>query len=315
MGKKSLSDSRPLRLAMLGMVDGNGHPYSWSAIFNGYDKTAMAKCPYSGITKYLSQQPPEAFGIDGARITHIWTDDPRDAELVSKASLVPHVVEKATDVIGEVDAVLIATDKGGEHVARAKPFVEAGIPIFVDKPLCDNEADLRQFMEWVEGGAPILSSSCMRYAKEYASYRASTRDLGTLKIASITMAKSWERYGIHALEGLYPILGPGFLSVRNIGTPQRNIVHLKHRSGADAVILMDLELFGAFGVLTLCGTDGSATAKFSDNFYAFKAQLEAFVQFLQSGARPFPFEETVELMKLVIAGIASRDEGGREVNL
>ena len=25
------------RWAMLGMVDGNGHPYSWSAIFNGYD--------------------------------------------------------------------------------------------------------------------------------------------------------------------------------------------------------------------------------------------------------------------------------------
>jgi hypothetical protein len=155
----------------------------------------------------------------------------------------------------------------------------------------------------------------MRYAKEYAPYRASTHDLGALKIASITMAKSWERYGIHALEGLYPILGPGFLSVRNIGTTQRNIVHFKHQSGADAVVLMDLEMYGAFGVLTLCGTDGAATAKFSDNFYAFKAQLEAFVAFLQTGARPFPFAETIELMKLVIAGIASRDEGGREVLL
>ena len=32
-----------IRLAMLGMVDGNGHPYSWSAILNGrYDAAAMA---------------------------------------------------------------------------------------------------------------------------------------------------------------------------------------------------------------------------------------------------------------------------------
>ena len=34
-----------IRLAMLGMVDGNGHPYSWSAIFNGYDPEDMASAP------------------------------------------------------------------------------------------------------------------------------------------------------------------------------------------------------------------------------------------------------------------------------
>lgn len=257
---------------MLGMVDGNGHPYSWSAIFNGYDKGEMAHCPYPGIVKYLRQQPPGAFGIAGTKVTHIWTDDPRDAERVARASLVPHVVQKASDVIGEVDAVLVATDKGEEHIERCAPFVEAGIPIFVDKPLCDNERDLQQFVKWREHGAKIMSSSCMRYAKEYAPYRISTRDLGALKFASITMAKSWERYGIHALEGIYPTLGPGFLSARNIGTHMRNVVHLKHSSGVDAVVLMDMELFGAFGVLTLCGTDGSATTKFSDTFHAFKAR-------------------------------------------
>ncbi len=46
---------------MLGMVDGNGHPYSWSAIFNGYDKDEMASCPYAGIPKYLNQQPESVF--------------------------------------------------------------------------------------------------------------------------------------------------------------------------------------------------------------------------------------------------------------
>ena len=42
-----------LKLAMLGMVDGNGHPYSWSAIFNRYDPIEMLKCPYAGIPAYL----------------------------------------------------------------------------------------------------------------------------------------------------------------------------------------------------------------------------------------------------------------------
>ena len=34
-----------IKLAMVGMVEENGHPYSWSAIINGqYDAQVMADC-------------------------------------------------------------------------------------------------------------------------------------------------------------------------------------------------------------------------------------------------------------------------------
>ncbi|MFZ5917368.1 MAG: Gfo/Idh/MocA family oxidoreductase [Chloroflexota bacterium] len=310
-----MSPHSELRLAMLGMVDGNGHPYSWSAILNGYDPEVMRECPFAGIPEYLDKEPKETLQIHGARVTHIWTDDPTDAAHVARASLIPNVVERAEDVIGHVDAVIVATDKGHEHVARCRPFVEAGLPVFVDKPLTDNEPDLRQFVDWVAAGRRILSSSCMRYAKEFWPYRASTHELGSLRLATITTPKSWERYGIHALEAIYPILGPGFVSARNSGTAARNIVHLKHRSGADAVVAAIGDMYGAFGVLTLGGTAGHVQVAFRDTFYAFKAQLQAFVDYLRTGCYPFPFDETVELMKIVIAGIRSREEGGREVML
>jgi len=73
---------RELTLAMLGMVDGNGHPYSWSAIFNGYDPAGMARCPYPTIPDYLGKEPQDSVQIPGARVTHVWTDDPADAEQV-----------------------------------------------------------------------------------------------------------------------------------------------------------------------------------------------------------------------------------------
>ena len=39
-----------IRLAMVAMVEGNGHPYSWSAIINGrYDAEAMASRGYPVI--------------------------------------------------------------------------------------------------------------------------------------------------------------------------------------------------------------------------------------------------------------------------
>lgn len=312
---RPLVERDEIRLAMLGMVDGNGHPYSWSAIFNGYDPEEMKSCPYPAIPAYLGKQPQHTLRIEGVNVTHIWTDDPEDALRVSQASLIPHVAARPEDVIGEVDAVIIATDKGHEHVERCRPFVDAGIPVFVDKPLVDNEADLLVFADWVRQGKAILSSSCMRYCKEFMPYRLSTSDLGQIRFATITTPNSWERYGIHALESIYPIFGHGFVSVRNTGSAERNVVHIKHSGGADIVVAAQSDMYGAFGLLQLCGTAGHAFAQSHDTFYSFKTQLQSFIDYLRTGERPFPFEETVELMKLIIAGIRSREEGGREVQL
>ena len=220
-----------------------------------------------------------------------------------------------TDVIGHVDAVVIATDIGHEHVNRARPFIEAGLPVFIDKPLTDNAPDLKIFQDWVAAGKAIMSSSSMRYTKEFMPYRISTRELGDLRFASITTPKSWETYGIHALEGIYPLFGPGFISARNTGTIDRNIVHLKHRCGADIIVVASSDMYGSFGCLQLCGTAGKVQLTSSDTFFAFKTQLEALIGYLRTGVLPFPFAETVELMQLVIAGIRSREQGGREVAL
>ncbi|MEO5511786.1 MAG: Gfo/Idh/MocA family oxidoreductase, partial [Longimicrobiales bacterium] len=191
-----------IRLAMIGMVEGNGHPYSWSAIINGgFDAERMARCPYPVIPQYLSAQPKGALGIAGARVTHIWCDDPADAERVAGASYIEHIVARPTDVIGHADAVIISTDMGEEHLECAKPFIDAGVPVFVDKPLTDREDHLRQFAEWHRNGHAIMSSSCMRYAAEFAAVRSRLDEVGEVRVVTMSMCKSWDRYGIHALEG------------------------------------------------------------------------------------------------------------------
>ena len=306
-----------ISLAMVGMVEGNGHPYSWSAILNGrYDPTAMADCPYPAIRRYLAAAPKNELGIPGARVTHVWCDDPADAEKVARAAHIPNVADRPEAVIGEVDAVIIPTDKGWEHVGRARPFIEADVPVFIDKPLTDREDHLQQFVEWQGQGKAILSTSAMRYAKEFAQARKQLRELGKLRLITMTTSKSWERYGIHALEGVYPFLQPGrWLSVVNTGTEQANIVHCRHESGVDVVLAAVADMYGAFGCLGLYGTKGNRFVRFEDTFFAFKAQLVEFVKYLRTGELPFNFAQTVELMKIVIGGIRSREQSGRRVAL
>ena len=301
------------RVAMLGMVDGNGHPYSWSAMFNGYDKEKMEDCPFPVIPRYLEKEPEWNFGVREAKVTHIWTDDPSDAYRVAAASKIPNVVPRAEDVIGEVDAVIVATDRGDEHIWRCEPFVRAGLPVFVDKPLADNIPDLRQFIKWVNEGAMIMSSSSLRYTKEYMPYFESTHELGELRYINMTMNKSWERYGIHALEPVFRITGPGYLWVQNIGEGDRNIVHLYHKGEIDVTLAVIYDMAGS--ALKLVGTKDSVTVPLKDSYYSFRTQLCEFIDYAESGTRPYPFEETVELMEIIIAGIRSKNEGGRRVSL
>ncbi len=53
-----VKDPGSIKLAMLGlgMVEGNGHPYSWRATINGgYDGQAMSECGYPVISEYLGR--------------------------------------------------------------------------------------------------------------------------------------------------------------------------------------------------------------------------------------------------------------------
>jgi predicted dehydrogenase len=310
-----MPDAAPLRLAMLGMIPGNGHPFSWSGIINGYDPAALARCPYPTITKYLGAHPAESVGISGAKVTHVWTDDPAEAPLVAATALIPHLVQKPEDVIGHVDAVLISTDDGLDHVRRARPFVEAGLPVFVDKPLATSVDNLRTFIAWEKAGARLLSSSGLRYAPELDPFLGGHAEVGPLRWASSITAKTWERYGIHALEPVARLVGPGFVSVRLESAPGLEVAHLTHRSGTQVTIPVIYDGGATFGTVHLCGQNGQATFSFTDTYTAFRRQLVAFVEFLRQGKSAYPFAETVELMAVIIAGLRSRAEGSRRVEI
>ena len=95
-----------LRLGVVGLSEGNGHPYSWSAIFNGYDMAYMKDYGFPVIPKYLSRQSFPDDCIPNAHVTHVWTQGRAISEHVANASLIPNVEDCMEDMIGSVDAVL-----------------------------------------------------------------------------------------------------------------------------------------------------------------------------------------------------------------
>src|SRR5688572_6186664 len=57
------------------------------------------------------------------------------------------LVDKPEEMIGKVDAMLIESVDGTVHYERAKPFLEAGLPCFIDKPFACSAADARKLID------------------------------------------------------------------------------------------------------------------------------------------------------------------------
>ena len=124
-----------LHLGVIGTSEGNGHPYSWSAIFNGYDEQAMAACPFPSIPEYLGEREFPRDAIADARVTHVWTQDPAESQRIAAAARIETIVADPAAMLSEIDALLLARDDAESHLHLAAPFLAAGVPVYIDKPL------------------------------------------------------------------------------------------------------------------------------------------------------------------------------------
>jgi predicted dehydrogenase len=301
-----------LKLGIIGLSPGNGHPYSWSAIFNGYDREKMAECPFIVIPEYLNKQDPETMRIPGAKVTHIWTQDRKISEHVAEASLIENVIDDITGLIGKVDAVLLARDDGKNHLETARPFIEKGIPILIDKPLADNYGDLKEFVKYYRAGKPLMSCSSMRFSEEILRIKRN-REAGEIVHAFAVSPKLWRTYGIHMAESVCAVMGYEIESVQNAGAAGAETVIMRYMDGRSAVI----ETFKSInqGAQVFFGEEKAVIPEVPDSFQQFKSMLKGFMKMLDTGKPPFAWMETVKTTKVIIAGRISLAEGGREVYL
>ena len=70
------------------------------------------------------------------------------------------LVDRPEEMIGKVDGMMIESQQGGPHWRRAKPFLKAGIPCFVDKPFACSSEDAKEMAKLAaKQNIPISKSS------------------------------------------------------------------------------------------------------------------------------------------------------------
>jgi hypothetical protein len=302
-----------IRLAMIGMNPENGHPYSWSAIVNGYDKTRMQASSYPRIADYLSRECTPALG--GARVTHVWSARRADAEHVAQTCGIPHVLDGPADALGHVDAVVVPTDEADQHRSLAEPYLRAGLPVLVDKPLAISESDLEWFAGFGAVPGRLMSCSAVRFSPRLDALRLRLTEIGRPALVIGVSWRRWATYGAHLVEGvvsLFPASHP--LRLRAIRSPAGTTVILDFDPGPQAV-LMVYDNAAPTIHLEVCGSKGIATESVTDSFAMFREMLRAFVTMVATGTGGVPFSETMRVARIVAAAECSATEGGRPFEL
>jgi predicted dehydrogenase len=294
---------KTLRLGIIGLSPGNGHPYSWSAIFNGYEAAVMATCPFPAIPSYLAKRSFPKDAIEGAQVTHIWCQDRSVAEHVAAASRIPNIVDRLDQMLPEIDALLLARDDADSHRQLAAPFLQAGLPVFVDKPLALSRVEAEAIYALQARPGLVFSCSALAYAEEFSLSDAELDSLGPLVYVDATTPKSWDTYAVHVIE---PLLR---LTAREGGVTEAVVAHLgrsraldlKWHTGARGRVTALQSDHGDI-TIRLFGQGGSKSMIFGDSFTAFRSSLQHFVSIVRQEMQYQDPSEVLAVVDLIEAG-------------
>ena len=293
-------------VGILGMSEGNGHPFSFSAIINGYDDSGLAASGWPGIHAYVRRRDPSEFGIDGLEITHAWTQDEDVTRSLCRACRIPNAVSSREEMLGNVDAVIIARDDHETHLEMARPFLEAGRSVFIDKPLSLDPAELQYFRPFLERGK-LMSCSGMRYARELDEVRATIAEYGQLLLLRGAVVLSWDKYGIHLIDALF-----GVTSARPVSVVALDTAHCSMAVAMDDGSLLQLDALGEAPPtfhFDFWGKDRASSHDVTDNFSMFRRMLWHFAEMVRTGQPVVPVQDTMDAMRLLMAGKMARQSG------
>jgi Oxidoreductase family, NAD-binding Rossmann fold len=290
-----------LRLGIIGMSEGNGHPYSWSAIFNGYNQEYAQDCPFPVILAYLSKQQFPEDQISNARVTCVWTQDIEQSRAIALFSSIDHVCQSLEEMTELADAVLLARDDAETHFEYAIPFLKAGIPIFIDKPFAYTVQEAQLMLDNCQQEWQLFTCSSLRFAKEFQLAEELKLQIQHIEASVV---KRWNKYGIHILEPsvqLLPHRGK-LLSVSNIGDEFSDDVFVKwenatarFRCTGDQPSPLEINYEGS---------QQSGKLTFSDTYNCFKASLLCFVDNVVIGkSLPIARTETLEIITILEKGL------------
>ncbi len=244
------------------------------------------------------------------------------------------IVKSPDDVLKQVDAVLVMSVDGRAHLEQLKAVLKAGKPVYVGRPLSASLADTVEIFRLAkEHKTPIFSCSQHRFSPGFIGMR-NHEDVGDVLGADVYGGCPREPHhpdlfwhGVHGVETLYTIMGPGCVSVTRTSTDLADVVTGTWKDGRVGTYRgirkgapkYSATVFGTKGVAPAGIYGYSAPVKGvlpkNDKYMGYEATAIEIVKFFKTKTPPVSAEETTELFAFMEAAEESKRQNGAVVKL
>lgn len=111
----------------------------------------------------------------------------RTEEVATKGNI-EFIAAKPEDLIGKIDAAMVVFRHGDLHLGHALPFIEKGIPVWIDKPFTIKNDDAKKLIEASKKyKAPITGGSTTKYTLDISMVKSEVED-GNSRIGKVKTA-------------------------------------------------------------------------------------------------------------------------------
>ena len=260
---------------------------------------------------------------DRARYVGVYNDSFRPDDEV-EGFMARFGVDKRCDTLAQLaqmsDIGFIHGCDWDDHLRCAMPFLTAGKPVFIDKPLVGNLADVRRVEALAREGAVILGASSARYACEVRQFLAlPPEERGEIVTVFGTAGVDEFNYGVHIAEAIGGLMGPGAKSVRYMGRGDAGGKYaesyfIQYADGRSASFNTFTGTWQPF-VLTVMTTKGTHHFRM-DSSKLYEALLDEICLFMEGKPnRMATTDALLESVRVMLAAAASRALGGETVAL
>ena len=170
---------------------------------------------------------PDYWPDSGARVWSIWGEEPERTAQVAEKVKIPVIASTPQEVVAESDMVFVITRDGGMHLDLARLVIDAGKPLFVDKPMTTKPRQASELLSLVkESGVPMVSFTTLRYGTESVLFEEELGKIAPVRYAFYTGPASRRHphgglpfYAIHTVELMLQYHGVDLVSVHAVEIP------------------------------------------------------------------------------------------------
>jgi predicted dehydrogenase len=228
------------------------------------------------------------------------------------------IVDSIPKLLEKVDVVMLESVDGRIHLQEATEVIKAGKPLWIDKPVASSLTEAIIILELAKKHkVPVFSSSALRFGTEIQALRNS-EELGKINGASTWGPCSASPgmpdlffYGIHGVEPLFTLMGPGCQTVSRAITKNVDFVTGVWKDGRVGTYRGLHGGKSSFGA-AVYGTNAILPVNKAGDYNELCVEIAKFFKTHQS---PVSAEETLEIFTFMEAADESKRLGGAPVAL